>query len=355
MSILHRYMAKTIVLACAAVSLTVLGLDFLICLLGELKDVGTGDYGFYQSLGHVLLKLPHDLYQFFPMLILLGGVLGLGILSSHHELIVMRASGVSVSRIVRAVISAAFILILLATLVGECVGPRFYYLALKHKESAQNGGQAIATASGVWIHEGNNFLHIDRMIGKHHLEGVRRFEFDDQHRLMAAYFAKALDFKDGEWRVRDLVKTSFKSEKTHSQIFPVGSWDLALNPNLLNVGMVGPEELSLPKVANHAKYLIENGLQANQFQFEFWKRIFQPLTTLVMILLSVPFVFGSPRGGTMSLRIMFGVIVGFTFYILNALLGQFSIVFQMSPWLAALLPTILFACGGYLLVLKMNK
>lgn len=354
MSILNRYIAKTVIVASVSVIFAVLGLCFFIGLLNELRDIGTGDYGFMQAVGHVFLKLPHDLYQFFPMLVLLGGVLGLGILSSHHELIVMRASGVSVRKVVGAVLFAAILLIVFATLIGECIAPRAIFLANTHKATAENNGQAVATISGVWIHEGNNFLHIDRVIGKNHLEGVKRYEFDSEHHLLAAYFAKSLDFQGGQWELHDLVKTSFEKDKTVSKNFVTGTWNLKLNPNLLNVGMVEPEELSLPKLADYSKHLVENGLQANRFQFEFWKRIFQPLTTLVMILLAVPFVFGAPRSVTMGWRILFAVIIGFLFYILNAFLGQFSVVFQVSPLIAALIPTLVFACAGYVFMLKVN-
>lgn len=352
MNILHRYIAKSIIAASGLVIFAVLGLSFFLGLLGELRDIGTGDYGFSQALVHVLLKTPHDLYAFFPMMVLLGGVLGLGILSAHQELIVMRASGVSIPKVVGAVLTAAFVLILVGTLIGEGIAPRGIYLAEKHKQTAESSGQAVATAWGVWIHEGNNFLHIDQVVGRHHLEGVKRYEFDANHHLLAAYYAKSLDFKDGHWVLHDLMKTTFAKDQTHSEQIAEGTWNLELNPSLLNVGMVEPEQLSLPKLAKYSHHLVDNGLQAGRFQFEFWKRIFQPLTTLVMILLAVPFVFGAPRSVTMGWRIMFGVIFGFTFYILNAFLGQFSIIFQMSPWLAALFPTVIFALFGYVFMLK---
>lgn len=352
MSILHRYIARVIMLSSAAIIFAVLGLAFFIGLLGELRDIGTGDYGFQQALIHVIFKLPHDLYQFFPMLVLLGGVIGLGVLSTHHELIVMRASGVSKQKVIGAVFSAAIILIIFATIIGECVAPHAIYIADKRKESAENSGQAVATVSGIWIHEGNNFLHVDHVMGHKHLEGVKRYEFDANHHLLAAYYVKSLDFQDGRWQLHDLVKTTFGVDKTQSQQFVTTTWDLKLNPNLLNVGMVEPEELSLSKLATYSKHLVENGSQVTRFQFAFWNRIFQPLTTLVMILLAIPFAFGSPRSVTMGLRIMFGVVLGFLFYILNAFLGQFSVVFQISPLIAAAFPSVLFGTLGLIFMLR---
>src|SRR5689334_13278176 len=96
MKIIQRYIAKHVMISTGLVFIVVLILSFMINLLGELRDIGTGEYGFGQAILHVLLMQPRTLYQLFPMLILLGGVLGLGMLASSHELIVMRTAGLSV-------------------------------------------------------------------------------------------------------------------------------------------------------------------------------------------------------------------------------------------------------------------
>lgn len=350
MTILQRYIAKTIMLASAAVLFVMLGLTFFIGLLGELRDIGTGDYQFLDAVLHTLLKLPHDLYQFFPMMIMLGGVMGLGILSSHRELIVMRTSGVSVQNIIGGVLAGGALLILIATVIGEGLAPQAIYLGDKHKQGAENYGQAVATASGVWIHEGNNFLHVERVMSRHHLEGVKRYEFDKEHRLLAAYYAKKLDFENGHWELTDLSKTTFLENETRSERVAKASWGLVLNPNLLNIGMVEPQQLSLDKLLKYSRHLVKNHLQATRFQFEFWKRIFQPLASLVMLLLAVPFVLGAPRSVTMGWRMLLGVMVGFSFYMLNAFLGQLSIVYQLSPFFAAFFPVLLFGILGYVLI-----
>jgi hypothetical protein len=186
MKILHRYIAKTVLSAILMVTLVVIALSFVIDLLGEFRDIGIKDYGFAEAIVHSLLLLPYNLYQFFPMVVLLGGVFGLGMLASHQELTVMRASGLSFTKIIRAVISGALIFILFISVLGEGVAPKATFHANKRKSSAESGGQAVATASGVWIHEGNNFYHIKRVIGMRHLEGVTRYQFDAEHHLLAA-------------------------------------------------------------------------------------------------------------------------------------------------------------------------
>lgn len=346
MYIIQRYIIKNVITSTALIFIVVLALCFVTGMLKELHSLGDGDYGFIQVCLHELLLLPHAVYQFFPMLVLLGGVVGLGMLATNHELMVFRASGVSVTRIVFAVMNAALILIILSTVVGEWIAPSANFFAEKQKSLAQSFGQAVVTLSGVWIHEGNNFIHIDRVIGRHHLQGVTRYEFDDKHHLLAAYSAKSLDFKNHQWQASDLMKTTLMQNKTESEYFPLASWDLKLTPNLINVGLVEAEAMSLAKLKEYTDYLLKNHLQASHFQLAFWQRLFRPFTTLVMLLLAIPFVFTAPRSSTMGKRILFAVIVGFIFHVLNAFLGEFSIVFQFPPIIAALLPTIVFALIG---------
>lgn len=348
MKIIQRYIIKSVLTSTMLIFLIVMALTFVMGMLRELHSIGEGDYGLFQVVLHELLMLPHDIYQFFPMLVLLGGVLGLGALVSSYELMVMRAAGVSMQRVIIAVISAAIALIVIATFIGEIIAPRANFIAEKQKSLAQTVGQTVVTTSGIWVHEGNDFIHIDRVISRHQLQGVTRYEFDQEHRMLATYFAKSLDYDKGQWLAHDLNKTLMGQDKTESKHVDVAQWDLKLTPNLLNVGLIEADSMSLQKLNQYANYLVENRSEASTFQLAFWQRIFQPLTTLVMILLAIPFVFVAPRSTTMGKRILLAVMLSFVFYVLNAFFGEFSIVYRFPPLAAALLPTLLFILGGFI-------
>jgi len=298
---------------------------------------------------YVLLRMPNALYHFSPFFVLLGSIIGLSMLTSHRELTVMRASGFSTRKIINSVLSAALLLIICISVVGEYIGPSLSYKAVIRKENAENEGQAVVTAEGTWLHIENNFIHVERVVDRQLLNGVTRYQFDDLHHLQAAYFADSLSFYNGEWIMKDGVKTTFYNERTKSETFKEAPWDLKFNTNLLKVGLINSNEMSLPKLAKFINYLEQNGLQANGYKFNFWQRIFQPFASLVMIFLAIPFVLGALSTSTLGWRIVIGILTGFTFFILNAMLGQLSIVYQIPPLIAALLPPALFAVFGILL------
>jgi lipopolysaccharide export system permease protein len=106
---------------------------------------------------------------------------------------------------------------------------------------------------------------------------------------------------------------------------------------------------------NFSRHLVKNGLQASQFQLAFWQRLLQPVAIIVMLFMAVPFVLGSPRSSMLGLRILLGVVLGFVFYLSNALLGQLSIIFQFPPLLAAALPIFLFSCLGYAVLQRLTR
>ena len=347
--ILTRYIAKTTTIATGLVALLITGVLFLMTSLTELKSIGEGDYSLTQAFLYILLRLPNEVYKFSPMLVLLGSIVGLSTLSSHRELAVMRTSGFPARKIIYSVLSAALMLIILISMVGEWIAPNLSYKAEVYKENAQNAGQAVVTAAGVWFHVGNDFIHVQHVVGRQLLEDVTRYQFDDHHRLQAAYFAKTLSYENNQWQMHDVVKTTFYNDRTKSQAFPEVAWDLKFNANLLNVGLVDPSEMSLPKLAKFAHYLEQNGLQATQYQYQFWQRVFQPFASLVMIFLAILFVLGALSTATLGWRIVVGILAGFAFFIINAMLGQLCVVYQFPAVLAAFLPLFVFAVFGLFL------
>jgi len=349
MRILARYIFKTICSATFLVLLIITSVLFIMLLLGELKNVGSGDYGIVSAVLYVLMMLPNELYQFSPMMILLGCLIGLSILSSSRELAVMRSSGYSTRRIMLSATYAGIFLILVMSFLGEWIGPVLNYKAEIHKTNDQNAGEAVVTAAGVWFHVGNNFIRVERVVSKQLLENVTRYQFDESHHLLSATFAKRLVYQKGVWQLQDGYSTSFFQDRTHSQAFATAPWDIKFNPNLLHIGLIDPREMSLPKLAKFSEYLRQNGLQSTEYKFDFWQRIFQPLASLVMVFLALPFVLGAFSATTLGWRILSGILVGFSFYILNELLGELSIVYQLPVAVSAALPIALFALIGWYL------
>ncbi len=348
--ILQRYIATRIILMTLLALAVVTALSWVVGFLGELRDLG-GSYQLLQAMAHALLELPYSINQVFPMLVLLGGVLALGSLVSQQELVVMRASGLSLMGITFSAILAVVVLGAGWVVIGEGVAPHLHYLADIHKTMDKSDGQAVITANGdEWLHQSHVFIHV-RVMPHQHLQDVTRYQFDDQNRLVLAEHTDNMDYQQGHWLAHQVVRTIFNPDNTtRSEQIASAVWDMHINPAFLDAHWIQPDEMSLPYLYQYIQHSAHNGMRVADYKFSFWKRMLQPLTLLVMLLLAIPFVLVTPRSVAMGWRLLLGVIIGFSFYIFDAMVGELAILFQVSPFLAAVMPLVVFAVIGVVLM-----
>jgi len=353
MKILNQYIGKILASVILLVVLVLAGLEAFIEFSREFTDMGTGYYGLTQVLSYVPLILPSDIYQLFPMAGLMGSIIGLGLFASNSELIIMRASGISIMQITWIVLKTAFFITLIMVLIGEIVGPQLQQIATVNKTSALSQGQTYLTRQGIWIRYHNDFIHINKIFDGH-IDNITRYAFDDQLHLQSISTAQSGDYKNGKWIFNNIKQTEFLTNQTKSTKLESQEWNMNLNPKMLGLTTIDTDQKSLLELYHYIKYRKQSGLGYSHYQFVLWQRIFQPIATLVMIILAVPFVFGPLRSATMGLRMLAGVITGFGFHILNQFLGPISVVYQVPPVIAALFPSLFFATIGSLLLIKLR-
>lgn len=334
----------------AMVILFLLGLQMFIEFMQEFRHIGTGNYGLLQMFTCVLLLLPCDIYQFFPIAGLLGCVLGMGLLASHSELIAMRAAGLSLFDIAIAITKAAIVLVVIMFLIGEGIAPMAQKSAMHKKTIAMSGGQTLVTIKGIWVRSQNSFLHIDKIAGDKELQGITRYEFDADKKIKTISYAKKGSYRDGAWMFNDITQTIFSSDKITNANIAQQSWPLTLSRKLIEAVHIHPDQESIAKLYSYVKHRKQSGLSTVEYEFIFWQRILAPISALIMILLAIPFVFGPLRSASMGLRMLAGIGLGFVFHIFSQFVGPMSAVYQIPPMFAAMLPMLLFAMiGGVLL------
>ncbi len=345
-NILDRYIASTSLLLIAAALLLVLGVDFLFAYIHELTLVGKGDYHAASALVYVIFTLPRRLYDMFPIASLIGVLMALGLLASRSELIVMRASGMSMTQIAGAVAKVGLLMALLASLLGEFVVPRAEYAAEGLKIQAKSSGQAVLTAQGTWVREDRDFIHIRRLLPNGLLQEVTRYHFNDHYELQSTTFIQEATFDDDQWTLKGIKKSKITPERVTMEAKDSGTTKKLIDPALLDVLLSEPDNLSLMGLYHYIDYLEDNRLDPRHYQLIFWQKIVAPFAVVLMILLGVPFVFGPLRNASMGLRMLSGIFFGFLFYLINEMFGPLSLVYHFPPVLAALAPLVLFSMLG---------
>ncbi len=351
-TLLQRYLGLTILGTVLLVLLVLQGLDFFFTVVREMSKLGRGDYGVANIFQYALLSLPNGVYAFFPIAALLGTLLGLGTLASHSELTVIRASGVSLLQITKMVLVVALLLMVLVTIIGEWVAPKAEFYGKQQRSLATSGGKQITMAQGLWIREGEEFVHIDAVLLDGELTGVTRYHFDSQFELEKISFAKSGQYQyvDETWELFDIRETQFLEGGVETTTYEQQAWASSVNPELLTILKSKAMRLPMAELKRFAQYLESNDLDATEYQLAFWRKLFQPFATAVMMLLAIPFVFGPLRSGSMGLRMLVGIFLGLSFYAVNEFFAPFSQVFHLAPPIAAALPSCLFAGLGFYLM-----
>lgn len=347
---LDAYIAKTILLAIGFVTLMLIGLQVFVLFVSQLDELGRGDYDALQAIAFVLLKTPNEVYLFFPMASLLGCLIGLGILANNRELIVMQAAGKSIGQITLAVLKASVIVVVLVTLLGETLVPYLSNYANDLKMQAISEGRALRTEQGVWLREGNDFINIGQVQTSHVLHHVNQFRFDEKHRLNLARKIGLIRYQNGSWQAEDVAETVFDGQNTKALHYEKMTWDVPLNASVLHVGGREPDEMTLLNLHQYLQIQKKNHQNIRNHQLLYWQRLFQPFSTIVMMILAIPFIFGPLRTTTIGSKLLVGAAVGFSFHIINRVFDPITQVYQWPPEIAAFGPTLLFAMFGLYLM-----
>ncbi len=351
---LDRHISRSVILAMLVVIALIASLDLIFSLIDELGD-SDGNYSVLNALTFVLLTTPTSIYELLPFTALGGALIGLGVLASNNELVVMQSAGVRNSRIVLAVLKPTASVMLLSLVIGEYVAPPLEQMANSNKAVQISGSGAINAEQGIWRKIDNEFIHINAIApGGNSLFGVSRYQFDNSRQLTAASFAASAEFMaeatQPYWRLQDVQTTVFEDNQVRTQQYLQEEWVVDLSPELLSVLLVEPDKQSISGLYRFAQFFAAQGLDSATYFLAFWKKLLQPLTTLALVILAISFIFGPLRESTMGFRVFIALAIGLVFTILQRLMEPASLIYGFSPILAVLLPILIaVAGGGYLL------
>ena len=354
-TLLGRYIVRTVIAGSVLVLAVLLSLNTLFAVTREFGSTGQGDYGVAEALLYVLLTVPADIYELFPAAVAIGGVVGLGALAANSELLVMRAAGVSNARIVGMVMQGGVVLMVAIILVGEFIAPPSQQYAERMRSSAIAGQGDARGPGGLWLRDENRFVNVGEILPGYVLRDVTVYEFDGR-RLQRTLRADRAHYqrRQDRWRLLEVRSTRLDSDRIGTHRHAEVIWPRLVPPDLFEVLTVGPETLPGWRLLSYVDYLSDNDLESARFELAFWKKIATPLSTLVMLLLALPMVFGSIRSTGAGQRVFIGSVIGVGYLLLAELFSHVGIVYGLSAPIAVMAPAILFTITGLLLLRRMN-
>ncbi|MDP6968465.1 MAG: LPS export ABC transporter permease LptG, partial [Gammaproteobacteria bacterium] len=334
MSLINRYIARHILPACLLVLVIILGLDLLLAISEESDAVDKGA-SFAQIVTYVAYTAPYRAYQFMPLVVLVGALIGLGNLANSNELTVMRAAGLTLRRLSLGVLLAIGPLVVINAVMGEYLLPWSQQMALLERSEYRG----VAAGKGFWLRDDDSYVFVSAVAPDNSLRGIYRYGFDEQVWQSSAY-AKSAYHESGNWVLTDGQTSQRWQDKIVVDNFAEQVWPITLSTDLVAKLGMEPKYLAAADLYEYVDYLQAAGINADLFSLAFWKKLLQPLFTLSLVLVAMSFVFGSQRVVPMGQRVLFGVLTGLAFNYAQDILGPASSIFGFSPVLAYLLPIV---------------
>lgn len=349
MKILTRYITKQVAAAILLVLVVLLGLEMIIGVIDQTDDL-TARYTLGPAAYYTMMTLPSHLPQFLPFAVLIGCLAGLGSLASTSELTVVRAAGVSIARILWMALQPALVVTFFGVLVAEYVAPHTEQIAQSYRALMQQDKDISISEYGLWHREGDNFIHFNAVQPDGVLFGVTIFQLDEQRHLKTALFAERATYRDDHWELQNVRETRFGGERLQSASEPLRLWQTQLSPELLNILVLDPADLSISGLWTYVAFLKQQGSDSGAYELALWKKLLQPLAIVSLVLVAASIIFGPLRQASMGSRIFAGLLIGIVFRISQDMLGPASLVFGFPPVLASAIPISISLLAGVVLL-----
>jgi lipopolysaccharide export system permease protein len=352
-NILDRYLYRTVLTYTLMAMAVLLALGALVLFISQQGDIGVGSYSAADAFLFTLLNLPQQAFELLPIGAMIGALMGLGNLAAGSELVVTRASGVSVWRIAWPVGLAGVTLALIMFGIGEYAAPSMAAFAKREKTTEKLADVSFAGTSSAWVKDGNRILRVqtgevDRAFG-----GVFVFELAGPTRLRSIQRAARIDVADpGRWSLHNVATSRLEKDRIEGDTVPELTMPSTVNPEFLSLAATDPQMLTLHGLASYIDHLRRNSLETAVYAIGYWSRIARLFAVVVVTLLALPFVFGPLRTTGAGTRTVIGVLLGVVFFLITGTVEKGGQLFNLNPALVGWLPT---AVIGFLTLVAISR
>ena len=350
--IINRYVMRNIHLGTLLVLLVLVSLSLFFILIGQLDDIGRGNYSLLHVVEYVALRVPGTIVDFMPLAVLLGTILSLGSLASNSEIIAMQAAGLSVLQILRTAFQAAVIMALLSFLLADWVVPISENSAREIRSGAIYATPALRGKKGLWVKDDNQILYIKELLPDGVARSVEIYQLDEQGRLVSTLVAQSAIPTAEQWLLKQVKQSIIGDQAIRTFSYDEMIYTGNISRQLLEASIIEPRQMSSSSLYSYLVFLEENNLDTVAVSLAFWQKVMSPFTVLIMCILGVPFVLGSQRQSNTGQRLMVGILLGLTYVVTERLLVQLGSRFDINPFFNAITPGLLFLTLTIYLLIK---
>ncbi|MCY7371309.1 MAG: LPS export ABC transporter permease LptG [Polaromonas sp.] len=375
MKTIRRLIYGEVLPAIALVTLGFLSLFLFFDLIDELQNLGKGKglagatadlYQIRHALLYVALLIPSHIYELLPISVLIGTIFVMARLAQSSEFTILRTSGLGPWRALRLLLGVGALFVVLSFIVGDYIAPS------SDRASQLLKGRYLSTLTvgqtGAWLKEKQTYnsyvVNVKALSPDNAMQGVQIFEFDGRGRAVSTTRAPLATFSSGDsWTLTKADRVEFdlppaeaasvvagtdraRDETQNAHVrqmhLPTFEWRNSISAETVLVALLKPERMATIDLFNYVRHLDANGQTAQRYEIEFWKKVFYPLSCIVMVMLALPFAYLHFRTSGIAGYVFAGVMIGISFFMLNNVFGYIGNLRSWQPWLAAATPGLLY-------------
>ena len=351
---IRRLVYGEVLRAVAFVTLGFLSLLLFFDLVEEIQAVGrytaTG-YTLAHAFAYVALIIPTHLYELMPIAVLIGTIFVMARLAQSSEFTILRTSGLGPWRALKSLLILGLGFVVLTFAIGDYVSPAADRAAQLLK--ARYTGRITVGQTGAWLKErqddGQYAVNVGELASDGVMHDLRIFEFDNRGFLMSIMQAKSASVSDDEaWLLLQVNRIEFPAAGATTASIDRAQlaslrWPNHLSSEMVAAALLKPERMRALDLFQYIQHLQSNAQAAQSYEIQFWKKVFYPLSCLVMVVLALPFAYLHFRSGSIATYVFGGVLAGISFFLLNNVFGYIGNLQNWQPWLSAALPGMIYS------------
>ena len=352
MKTVRRLLYREICLAVAFVALGFLGLFLFFDLVEELQNLvqlAPQGYGIQHALLMVAFGVPGHLYDLLPISVLIGSIFVMARLAQSSEFTILRSGGLSPGRALGMLLKLGWVFVALTLLLGDYVSPWAEQQGLLLK--ARFRGDLTSGQTGAWLKERQPDQQLAINVAAMNKEGrmrgvmIQRFSPDDG-RMLGTVRAREAEFGQSLWHLQDVQQmevnlqgASASMRKTQLQSL---DWPTTITREMVAAALVRPDRMQIWDLVLYTRHLSQNQQNAQAYEIELWRKVFYPLSCIVMLTLALPFAYLHFRSGQIAGHVFGGVMAGISFYLLNNVFNHIGNLREWEPWIASAAPSLIY-------------
>jgi LPS export ABC transporter permease LptG/LPS export ABC transporter permease LptF len=316
------------------------------------------------TVGDYLINLtPLFLYRLAPLAVLIAVLVTFGVLNRNSEIIAMKATGISLYRLVVPILSIAAILSVSLFLFDEFYLPQ----ANKRQDALRNvikgkPAQTVTHPEQNWIfgqprtgEPGRIFYYRFFDPDRNEFANISVFEFDRSTFALTRriFAAKALwDPATDSWRFQDGWENDIQGDHTSNfqQFSQTTFSEIHEDPGYFKKETLQAQEMNFGQLDRYISDLRQSGFDTMKLRVALWQKLSYPLIAIVMAVLAIPFALSMGRRGSLT-GIAVAIGVALTYFVAESLFGALGNNNYLPAAFAAWSSDILFGLvGGYLLL-----